>query len=42
MTLALRNRLPAPIRFVPALMQLYSCETGELTEWFDPNSLRNS
>jgi hypothetical protein len=26
----------------PDLMRLYSCETGEITEWFDPKSLRNS
>jgi len=26
----------------PDLMRLYSCETGEITEWFDPKSLRSS
>ena len=26
----------------PGLATLYSCETGEMTEWFDPNALRRS
>ena len=26
----------------PDLMRLYSCETGEITQWFDPKSLRSS